>query len=50
MFAQFHSLSQVAKPYCGEPPGDVLGDEVAAAAVIDQLVNRAEVVSLRGDS
>ena len=30
--------------------GEVFGDEVVAAAMIDRLVNHAEVVSLRGDS
>src|SRR5207344_2881091 len=30
--------------------GDVFGDEVVAAAMIDRLVHHAEVVSLRGDS
>jgi DNA replication protein DnaC len=30
--------------------GEVFGDEVVAAAMIDRLVHHAEVVSLRGDS
>jgi DNA replication protein DnaC len=30
--------------------GEVFGDEVVAAAMIDRLVHYAEVVSLRGDS
>jgi DNA replication protein DnaC len=30
--------------------GEVLGDDVVAAAMIDRLVHHAEVVSLKGDS
>jgi DNA replication protein DnaC len=30
--------------------GEVFGDDVVAAAMIDRLVHHAEVVSLRGDS
>ena len=30
--------------------GEVFGDEVVAAAMIDRLVHHAEVASLRGDS
>jgi hypothetical protein len=30
--------------------GEVFGDEVVAAAMIDRLIHHAEVVSLRGDS
>jgi DNA replication protein DnaC len=30
--------------------GEVFGDEVAAAAMIDRLVHDAEVVALKGDS
>lgn len=30
--------------------GEVLGDEVVAAAMIDRLVHHAEVISLKGDS
>ena len=30
--------------------GEVFGDEVVAAAMIDRLVHHAEVISLKGDS
>jgi len=30
--------------------GEVFGDATAAAAMIDRLVHRAEVISLKGDS
>ena len=30
--------------------GEIFGDEVAATAMIDRLVHRAEILSLRGDS
>jgi DNA replication protein DnaC len=30
--------------------GEVLGDDVVAAAMIDRLVHHAEVVTLKGDS
>jgi DNA replication protein DnaC len=30
--------------------GEVFGDDVVAAAMIDRLVHHAEVVALRGDS
>ena len=30
--------------------GEVFGDEVVAAAMIDRLVHHADVVSLKGDS
>ena len=30
--------------------GEVFGDDVVAAAMIDRLVHHAEVISLKGDS
>jgi DNA replication protein DnaC len=30
--------------------GEIFGDEVVAAAMVDRLVHHAEVISLRGDS
>ncbi len=30
--------------------GEVFGDEIVAAAMIDRLVHHAEIVSLKGDS
>ncbi|MBW0291237.1 transposase [Rhodococcus sp. MH15] len=30
--------------------GEVFGDEVVAAAMIDRLVHHADVISLKGDS
>ena len=30
--------------------GEVFGDEIVAAAMIDRLVHHAEVISLKGDS
>jgi hypothetical protein len=30
--------------------GEVFGDEVAAAAMIDRLVHHADVIALKGDS
>ena len=30
--------------------GEIFGDEIVAAAMIDRLVHHAEIVSLRGDS
>jgi DNA replication protein DnaC len=30
--------------------GEVFGDEVVAAAMIDRLVHQAEVIALKGDS
>jgi DNA replication protein DnaC len=30
--------------------GEILGDDVVAAAMIDRLVHHAEIVSLKGDS
>jgi DNA replication protein DnaC len=30
--------------------GEVFGDDVVAAAMIDRLVHHAEVINLRGDS
>src|ERR1044072_6825707 len=30
--------------------GDILGDEVTAAAMIDRLVHHAEILALKGDS
>ncbi len=30
--------------------GEIFGDEVVAAAMIDRLVHHAEIVSLRGES
>lgn len=30
--------------------GEVLGDDVVAAAMIDRLVHHAEVIALKGDS
>lgn len=32
------------------PLGEVFGDDVVAAAMIDRLVHHAEVISLRGDA
>jgi DNA replication protein DnaC len=32
------------------PLGQVFGDDVVAAAMIDRLVHHAEVISLKGDS
>jgi DNA replication protein DnaC len=37
------------KPF-GIAGGDVFGDDVVAAAMIDRLVHHAEVISLKGDS
>ena len=37
------------KPF-GESLGEVFGDAVVAAAMIDRLVHHAEVVNLKGDS
>jgi DNA replication protein DnaC len=36
------------KPFSGW--GEIFGDEVVAAAMIDRLVHHAEIVSLKGDS
>ncbi len=30
--------------------GDIFGDEVTAAAMIDRLVHHAEILALKGDS
>ena len=36
------------KPFSGW--GEIFGDEVVAAAMIDRLVHHAEILSLKGDS
>jgi DNA replication protein DnaC len=36
------------KPFSGW--GDIFGDEVTAAAMIDRLVHHAEIIALKGDS
>jgi DNA replication protein DnaC len=36
------------KPFSGW--GEIFGDDVAAAAMIDRLVHHAEILALRGDS
>ena len=36
------------KPFSGW--GEIFGDEVVAAAMIDRLVHHAEIISLKGDS
>ena len=35
---------------CVRPLGEVFGDDVVAAAMIDRLVRHAEVIALKGDS
>ncbi|WP_312024934.1 ATP-binding protein [Kibdelosporangium aridum] len=49
MTGRSESTSQ--KP-CGRrsPPGEVFGDDVVAAAMIDRLVHHAEVISMKADS
>ena len=36
------------KPFSGW--GEIVGDEVVAAAMIDRLVHHAEILALKGDS
>jgi hypothetical protein len=45
--AGFHGDEQVPTP---DRWGEVFGDEVVAAAMIDRLVHHADVISLKGDS
>ena len=43
-------LNQARKPRKDQYSGEVFGDDVVAAAMIDRLVHHAEVTSLKGDS
>lgn len=45
--AGFHGDEQVPTP---DRWGEVFGDDVVAAAMIDRLVHHADVISLKGDS
>jgi hypothetical protein len=45
--AGFHGDEQVPTP---DRWGEVFGDDVVTAAMIDRLVHHADVISLKGDS
>jgi len=40
-------MEQLRQGACGE--GEIFGDPVVAAAMIDRLVHHAEILSLKGD-